>query len=146
MTFYIKKVKGQLHCDIILCKNTFLAVILSYNPATEEDIVTIFHISSDTELVTLILELRWLYRSSVLLGWRYMCGKNPRFWIRSFFAAKWCHYYKYSRKQTTKLKKKLFYLYIPISQIKHLPQGASQSVQQTSIFRDSTRMRNNAIY
>lgn len=58
MTFYIKKVKGQLHCDIILCKNTFLAVILSYNPATEEDIVTIFHISSDTELVTLILELR----------------------------------------------------------------------------------------
>jgi len=57
MTFYIQKVKGQLHCDIIMfCKNTFLAIIQHHNSETEGEIVTIFHIWLDTELVTLILD------------------------------------------------------------------------------------------
>ena len=56
MTFYIQKVKGHLHCDIIMfCKNTFQAIIQRHNSGTEGEIVTIFHIWSDTELVTLIL-------------------------------------------------------------------------------------------
>ena len=61
MTFYIQKVKGQLHCDIIMfCKKkqaTFLVIIQRHNSGTEGEIVTIFHIWSDTELVTLILGL-----------------------------------------------------------------------------------------
>ena len=56
MTFSIQKVKGQLHCDITMfCKNTFLDIIQHHNSGTEGEIVTIFHIWSDTELVTLIL-------------------------------------------------------------------------------------------
>ena len=56
MTFYIQKVKGQLNCDIIMfCKNTFLTIIQRHNARIEGEIVSIFHIWLDTELVTLIL-------------------------------------------------------------------------------------------
>ena len=39
----------------MFCKNTFLAIIQHHNSGTEGKNVTIFHIWSDTELVTLIL-------------------------------------------------------------------------------------------
>ena len=59
MTFNIQKVKGQLHCDIMMsCQNTFLAIIhiiQCHRSGTEEEIVTTFHIWLDTELVTLTL-------------------------------------------------------------------------------------------
>ena len=53
MTFYIQKIKDQPHCDTH--KNVFLAYIKHHN--SQGDIVIIFHIWSDTELVTLILKL-----------------------------------------------------------------------------------------
>ena len=56
MKFYIQKVKGQLHCDIMMvCRNTLLAIIKHYNSGSKEETVTIFYICSYTELVTLIL-------------------------------------------------------------------------------------------
>ena len=56
VTFYIQKVKGQLHCDdIMFYRNTFLAVIQHHNSGTEGEIVTIFDICSDTESLTLDL-------------------------------------------------------------------------------------------
>ena len=58
MTFNVQKVKGQLHCDImVFCKTTFLDIIQRHDAGTEGEIVTIFHTWSDTELVTLILKL-----------------------------------------------------------------------------------------
>lgn len=47
------KLKGWLQCDIIMvCYNTFLAIIQQHN--SEGEIVTIFQIWLATELVTLI--------------------------------------------------------------------------------------------
>lgn len=38
MTFYIRKVKGQLPCDVIMsCRNTFLAVIQQLNSEQKAD-------------------------------------------------------------------------------------------------------------
>ena len=83
MTFYTQKVKGQLHCDnIMFCKNTFLAVIQHHNSGTEGEIVTIFHIWSDTELVTLIfgvhLQTVLIVEIFCAAGLK-MCVKHPRF-------------------------------------------------------------------
>ena len=54
---YIQKVKGQLHCDIIVfCKQSFLASVQRHTSGTGGDILTIPYIWSDTELVTLFLD------------------------------------------------------------------------------------------
>lgn len=45
-------IKGQRHSDDkMFCRNTFLAIDQHHNSRTD----TVFHISLDTELVTLIL-------------------------------------------------------------------------------------------
>ena len=88
LTFYIQKVKGQLHSDIIMfCKNTYLAFIQHHNLGTGGEIVTIFHIFSDTELVTLILgaQLETVVIVFCAAGLK-MCVKHPCFRICSFFA------------------------------------------------------------
>lgn len=58
MEFYIQKVKGQHHCDVmIFCRNTFLAIIQHHKSRTEGEIVTTFHSWLDTKLVLLIFGL-----------------------------------------------------------------------------------------
>ena len=51
-TFFIQKVKSQLHIEIIMFfRNAFMVIIQRHNTGTEGEIVTI---GADTELVTLI--------------------------------------------------------------------------------------------
>lgn len=43
MTFYIQRVEGELHCDVVMfSKNTFVAVIQHHHSGTDGE--TIFHI------------------------------------------------------------------------------------------------------
>lgn len=69
---YPKKVKGCFYRDIqMFSKKTFLDILQKFfhDSVTKWDTVTIVHIWSDTDLVTLIFILLWLHSSSVLLGW-----------------------------------------------------------------------------
>ncbi len=56
MTFYIEKVKGQHHHEIVICKKYFRAIILhlQFIHETEVEIVNI-NILPDTELAMLIV-------------------------------------------------------------------------------------------
>lgn len=55
MTFNISSVKGQLYRDTIMFfKSSFLVIIYRHNSGTEGEIMTIFHMCLDTELMTLI--------------------------------------------------------------------------------------------
>ena len=82
MTFDIQQVKGQLHCDVIMfSKNTFLAIVQHHNSGTEGDVVTIFHIWSDTELVTVNLaaHLEAVEDLQLCPAGLNLCVKHPRF-------------------------------------------------------------------
>lgn len=70
---YPKKVKGCFYRDIqMFSKKTFLDILQKFfhDSVTKGDTVTIVHIWSDTDLVTLIFILLQLHSSSVLLGWK----------------------------------------------------------------------------
>ena len=75
---------------IMFFKNTFVAIIQSNNSGAERKIVTIVHICSDIELMTLVLcvhlKTGWLYRSYSATRLK-MCVKHPCFRISSFFEA-----------------------------------------------------------
>ncbi len=80
-----QNVKGQLYYNMImLCKNTFLAIIQRHNSGTEGKIVTIFHAAVVMEIIAahikLILEVFFTVRLKT-------CVKLPCFGICSFFAA-----------------------------------------------------------
>lgn len=56
MTFSVQKVKGQHPSDIMMMgKTNFLAIVQHHNSRTKEEIVNIFKIWSEAELVALIL-------------------------------------------------------------------------------------------
>lgn len=77
--------KGQFHSDIIMfCRKTFQAII-HQDSATKEEIMTIFHIWLNTQLVTLILDghpetaaNRYLLCCQFHYAWRIQV-----FWITS---------------------------------------------------------------